>query len=871
MSTAWASLQEVCAASCTLCLDPWALPAQQSADLLSSGKGQGYPYRSFRRQQAARRKHSRSRPPPELPGLLPMPKGPPSTEKEQAAMDQLVLGMSDEERVQMAAAIEAQNDALLTEYFTTMAPEKQQRLLESLRINKHYEQLHVWEEMLVEPIMKDMMRENLGPELSAIMDKLLGGPGWADAHRPRSSPLPLSEVRYRLSQLEPWERERVPELFAELEDWQRAYDKMGKIAAADQAEEEKAKRIGRARLKRLARQKGLADPTLEEQDGEEDWEADDVDENDDDDDDEGDAARIREDGMTTSGSGSSSSSSSSRGKKGAPRLSRRAARRAAKRASRADPALAAPANGALRSNSRAEEGQGVGGGSRTGGEAGMSGAQQQEGKPLFEKLALMQSLLEQSGVLAEGPESAGMQGENNGSVTGSVGFSGNRGGEASSSGGGSSRGDAAGGKATVGVRNTEALKEAALAAGLSSEMADLVGRLEHTIRRYSPGTGRGWEEEGYLGSPDMRCLQRVAMTLAYASRLRDRKALEAEGISVSQLASTLEEAFGELQALMERWHRGFVQDGPTVSCLIFIETQLLQPSSDADAAGSMELPVDPEVMDELISFIRAAQSFEAVVFFAQGWEDRHPNMPIATAFERYGYVQGQENGSDSDPEFVGGYCTLWWAARDQDAYGVEPDTVRQPLVADWDKIDGLAAMDAIMLRCCAELEAQDYSQEVLMKWSLHPEVGPRLRSGEPLLQPEDLPKDMQPMFAQAMGWSVEGLDYQVEMLRSSDPRARPAAARLQRELARLEAQLSEEPGAAGSEQQQNQQDSQAQEQQQQDRGTDGVVASREWGAGLAQGGGGLGTTEHADSKSNSKDGAAWDLAVGTEQAWAQAR
>eukprot|EP00983_Pelagomonas_calceolata_P131247 1161757-Pelagomonas_calceolata.AAC.9 len=265
-------------------------------------------------------------------------------------------------------------------------------------------------------------------------------------------------------------------LFAELEDWQRAYDKMGKIAAADQAEEEKAKRIGRARLKRLARQKGLADPTLEEQDGEEDWEADDVDENDDDDDDEGDAARIREDGMTTSGSGSSSSSSSSRGKKGAPRLSRRAARRAAKRASRADPALAAPANGALRSNSRAEEGQGVGGGSRTGGEAGMSGAQQQEGKPLFEKLALMQSLLEQSGVLAEGPESAGMQGENNGSVTGSVGFSGNRGGEASSSGGGSSRGDAAGGKATVGVRNTEALKEAALAAGLSSEMADLVGR-----------------------------------------------------------------------------------------------------------------------------------------------------------------------------------------------------------------------------------------------------------------------------------------------------------------------------------------------------------------------------------------------------------
>jgi hypothetical protein len=35
------------------------------------------------------------------------------------------------------------------------------------------------------------------------------------------------------------------------------------------------------------------------------------------------------------------------------------------------------------------------------------------------------------------------------------------------------------------------------------------------------------------------------------------------------------------------------------------------------------------------------------------------------------------------------------------------------------------------------------SLQVLMKWSLHPAVGPRLRSGEPLIQPEDLPSDMQ--------------------------------------------------------------------------------------------------------------------------------
>lgn len=34
--------------------------------------------------------------------------------------------MSDEERVQAADAIQAQNDAVLTEYLQTMAPEKQQ-------------------------------------------------------------------------------------------------------------------------------------------------------------------------------------------------------------------------------------------------------------------------------------------------------------------------------------------------------------------------------------------------------------------------------------------------------------------------------------------------------------------------------------------------------------------------------------------------------------------------------------------------------------------------------------------------------------------------------------------------------------------------
>lgn len=139
----------------------------------------------------------------------------------------------------------------------------------------------------------------IGPDLSALMDKLLGGPGWSDAHRPKDKPLPLSEVRRRLATLEPEERERVPEvsvcfvclftplcwnrtsvgsmsllvetlrslkndkndetdrvavpphsltqLFTELKGWQAACDRVGRIVEAEEAAEERKSRVGRAR------------------------------------------------------------------------------------------------------------------------------------------------------------------------------------------------------------------------------------------------------------------------------------------------------------------------------------------------------------------------------------------------------------------------------------------------------------------------------------------------------------------------------------------------------------------------------------------------------------------------------------------------
>jgi len=71
-------------------------------------------------------------------------------------------------------------------------------------------------------------------------------------------------------------------------------------------------------------------------------------------------------------------------------------------------------------------------------------------------------------------------------------------------------------------------------------------------------------------------------------------------------AHTLTRTHKHPRATRVHARRGFVHDGPTISCLTFIETQLLQPSSDPDGAGSMELPVDPELITECVCFVCSA-------------------------------------------------------------------------------------------------------------------------------------------------------------------------------------------------------------------------------------------------------------------------
>jgi hypothetical protein len=57
-----------------------------------------------------------------------------------------------------------------------------------------------------------------------------------------------------------------------------------------------------------------------------------------------------------------------------------------------------------------------------------------------------------------------------------------------------------------------------------------------------------------------------------------------------------------------------------------------------------------------------------------------------------------------------------------------------------------------------------------MKWSLHPVVGPRLKSGQPLIDPEELPAEWRELWDSAQAWSMPGVDHTWEV-RSGTPKA----------------------------------------------------------------------------------------------------
>ena len=67
---------------------------------------------------------------------------------------------------------------------------------------------------------------------------------------------------------------------------------------------------------------------------------------------------------------------------------------------------------------------------------------------------------------------------------------------------------------------------------------------------------------------------------------------------------------------------------------------------------------------------------------------------------------------------------------------------------DEERRQSLAALDADTLWFLAELEASGYSGDVLLKWSLHPGVGPKLTTGR-WLDGLSLPQQLRELYEQA--------------------------------------------------------------------------------------------------------------------------
>ncbi len=68
----------------------------------------------------------------------------------------------------------------------------------------------------------------------------------------------------------------------------------------------------------------------------------------------------------------------------------------------------------------------------------------------------------------------------------------------------------------------------------------------------------------------------------------------------------------------------------------------------------------------------------------------------------------------------------------------------------------LSSLDSNLLHFMAELEGTQYSQDTLIKWSLHPKVGPKLMTGE-WVRERQLPEALQLLYKLAM---QPGEDYE---------------------------------------------------------------------------------------------------------------
>ncbi|KAG1665836.1 hypothetical protein FOA52_005871 [Chlamydomonas sp. UWO 241] len=288
--------------------------------------------------------------------------------------------------------------------------------------------------------------------------------------------------------------------------------------------------------------------------------------------------------------------------------------------------------------------------------------------------------------------------------------------------------------------------------------------------------GSGWDDEALEGGPELLRLKRLAANLSVLSRLSVTDTGDT-GLSARDYLVELRGARQELQLLMATGHRS--NDEVVRETVDFVTTALAGVGED----GGAEVEIEPDTTALLCMFIRACevwilyQSFYPALMESQAGSytpelvDKHVVVLGQLTRDRWWLKSREDLGADESAELAGSGCDA---------------------VLHFERIEALAAVDPLQLRFLSELLSSGYSEDAILKWSLHPVIGPLLRSGDWLAARDGLPSIVQEAMDEAQGSGgepLEGVDFmwqaqqekQAEQQKSRAPRAPgtpPAAATL---------------------------------------------------------------------------------------------
>ncbi|GAX76285.1 hypothetical protein CEUSTIGMA_g3730.t1 [Chlamydomonas eustigma] len=253
---------------------------------------------------------------------------------------------------------------------------------------------------------------------------------------------------------------------------------------------------------------------------------------------------------------------------------------------------------------------------------------------------------------------------------------------------------------------------------------------------------QSWEEEGVEDSLDLRRLKSLTLKLVALARI-NLDNIEGSGLTQKEFLYELQVAMQEVDYLQQTGVDS--EDVVVRETVAYMVTQL----SSQNKEGEDVLDCTPEVMERLTKFIRAAEVWKELKAFYAVFQRKKPlggNLP-ESLFDQMVAIESMQQ-------------SVWWLMRVEREPQHGADELDGEMYAvNEELIENLIVTDPLELRFLCDLMDNDNSEEVLIKWSLHPVLGPKMRSGLwfPGAGQSDEAGDMPEMVRQAMREANEGL------------------------------------------------------------------------------------------------------------------